>query len=570
MNVDDRDEGASGPAAASADPAAAPEPPAPDAVLTPAPDGAQGAEAEVAPEATDAPRRTFFRRFREVVHLPRTRRGLIALLLVLGAVLSMFVVGATSVIAWTETDDFCGRCHTMGPEVVAHTNGPHSDVTCGECHVSRGDDGWIKAKMLGTRQLIEFVLGTFPEPIPPPDHDSLPPPSETCQRCHKLDRVGTAALVTRTQYTEDLENTRQFIGLMIRPGGGDVFDVGRSVHWHVLADVEFRSDDESGQSVRWVGVTREDGTTEEYIRQDEIRLAEDVRPDLERIRAESVARPMDCISCHNRVGHPLPNPRRSLDAALASGKIDPELPYIKREGMRLLWSNFATDAAAEAAIDKLRDFYELRYPEIADRRADDVTAAIEEIKVLYRLTATPVMRVTATTYPDNLGHTDFAGCFRCHDGGHSLVENGVATKKTIPSSCDTCHTFPQIGAVASLPLGVPPDTHDDRLWVFNHRLEATGVDPRASTCGECHARDYCSNCHATGAIKVDHDQMLTNHASVIRESGPNACAYCHQPVYCARCHSEPVLPGSAPFISGSLNESPPGLRWPLVLTASRP
>ena len=45
---------------------------------------------------------------------------------------------------------------------------------------------------------------------------------------------------------------------------------------------------------------------------------------------------MDCITCHNRVGHPLPSPRRSLDASLAAGRIDPELPYIKREGMRIL------------------------------------------------------------------------------------------------------------------------------------------------------------------------------------------------------------------------------------------
>jgi hypothetical protein len=459
----------------------------------------------------------------------------------------------------------------MGPELAAHAAGPHGDVTCGECHVGPGVDGWIKAKLNGTRQLVEIVLGTFPEPIPPPDHDNLPPPAETCLRCHSLDRVGTAALVTRTEYTEDEANTRQFIGLMIRPGGGDVFDVGRSVHWHVLADVQFRSDDEAGQSIRWVGVTQADGTVEEYIRQDEIRLAEDVAPDLERIAGESAARPMDCISCHNRIGHPLPSPRRAMDQAMAGGRIDPDLPYIKREGMRILWSNYASDAAADAEIDRLRGFYELRYPDVATRDAVAINEAIDELKVLYRLAATPEMRVTATTYPDNLGHTDFAGCFRCHDGGHFLVKNGAATKKAIPSSCDTCHTFPQIGgAIASLPLGVPPETHDDTVWVFNHRLVATDEDPGTNACGECHARDYCSNCHATGAITVDHDQMLTNHAESIRQSGAEACAYCHQPVYCARCHSEPVLPGSGPPVGAVLPEGAPGLQWRRVAAADGP
>ena len=562
MGGDDRDLGSSSPDVA---------PVAPDGELTEAPAGSgdepsDPAEAETT-EIPGPPSR--LRRLLSFIHPPRTRRGLAALLLVLGAFGTFFVVGATSVIAWTETADFCGRCHTMGPELSAHAAGPHSDVTCGECHVSPGVDGWVRAKLNGTRQLIEIVLGTFPEPIPPPDHDSLPPPSETCLRCHSLDRVGTAALVTRTGYTEDEANTRQFIGLMIRPGGGDVFDVDRSVHWHVLADIEFRSEDEAGQRIRLVRVTRDDGRVEEYIRQDEIRLAEDVGPDIERIEAQSEARPMDCISCHNRVGHPLASPRRSLDQALAGGRIDPELPYIKRESMRILWSNFASEAAADAEIERLRTFYELRYPDVAARDAVAINNAIDEIKLLYRLTSTPEMRVTASTYPDNLGHTDFAGCFRCHDGGHFLVENGAATKEVIPSSCDTCHTFPQIGAVASLPLGVPPGTHDDRLWVFSHRLVAPGADPGTNTCGECHARDYCSNCHATGAITVDHDEMLTNHAEAIRTSGATACAYCHQPVYCARCHSEPVMPGSAPLQGTSLTQPIDGIRWPLIATADR-
>jgi nitrate/TMAO reductase-like tetraheme cytochrome c subunit len=567
MDGDDRDPGTSGPDVAA---------PIPDDVTEVAsgdvaPPTDVALPTDVAPPPVEPPATPGrLRRMRSFIHLPRTRRGVAALLLVMGAFGTFFVVGATTVIAWTETADFCGRCHTMGPELAAHAAGPHSDVTCGECHVGPGVEGWIKAKVNGTRQLVEIVLGTFPEPIPPPDHDSLPPPAETCLRCHSLDRVGTANLVTRTEYTEDEANTRQFIGLMIRPGGGDVFDVGRSVHWHVLADVEFRSDDEAGQAIRWVGVTRADGTVEEYLRQDEIRLAEDVTPDLERIKRESAARPMDCISCHNRIGHPLPSPRRAMDQSMAGGLIDPELPYIKREGMRILWSNFASDTAADAEIDRLRNFYALHYPEVAKRDAVAIDEAIDEIKVLYRLAATPEMRVTASTYPNNLGHTDFPGCFRCHDGGHYLVENGAATKKAIPSSCDTCHTFPQIGgAIASLPLGVPPDTHDDRLWVFSHRLVAPGSDPGTNSCGECHARDYCANCHATGAIAVDHDEMLTNHAAVIRSSGAAACAYCHQPVYCARCHSEKVLPGSAPPVGTGLMAPPPGVQWPLIAVADR-
>jgi hypothetical protein len=42
--------------------------------------------------------------------------------------------------------------------------------------------------------------------------------------------------------------------------------------------------------------------------------------------------------------------------------------------------------------------------------------------------------VTWGTYPNNLGHTDFPGCFRCHDGSHTTADG-----KTIAQDCNTCH-----------------------------------------------------------------------------------------------------------------------------------
>jgi nitrate/TMAO reductase-like tetraheme cytochrome c subunit len=475
--------------------------------------------------------------------IPRSRGGMFALLLLLGGLGSVFMFTGVSVLHWTETADFCGRCHSMEPELAAYEAGAHREVSCAECHVEPGVAGWIKAKMNGTRQLVEVVLGTYPEPIPPPDHAELPPASVTCQKCHTVERFALAKLQTVTQYTEDEKNTRQFVGLMIRPRGGDVFDVDRSVHWHVIRDVVYRTSDSNAATIDYVAVIASDGTVREFISQDQIRIREDVRPDIERILARDHERTMTCYDCHNRVGHPIPNPRKAMDQAMSSGRVDPSLPYIKREAMRILWSGYSTFEAADRAADQLRTYYELRYPLMARTKSAAIDAAIEEIKVLYRLTATPEMKVTAATYPDNLGHRDFPGCFRCHDGGHFLVEDGVATEKAIPATCDACHTFPQLGeAVASLPLGIPPETHNDGLFVFNHRLAVDSVDPGRTSCGECHARDYCANCHDTGAVGVGHDEMLIEHAAVIRDTGAQACAYCHQPVYCARCHNEPVLP----------------------------
>lgn len=548
------------PAATAADPEASRSASAVDVTATSAADPEPTPPAADAFEDRDA-------RLRRLLRLPRSRAGIFALLLVLGGAGLASIFGGVSLVMWTETDDFCGRCHSMAPELAAYASGPHRQVTCGECHVEPGIDGWIKAKLNGTRQLAELVLGTYPTPIPPPDHAALPSAKDTCMHCHNVERTALATLKTRTQFTEDEANTRQFVGLMIRPGGGDVFDVDRSVHWHVLREVRYWTPGESAAAIDYVVAVAADGSVREFIAQDQVKVADDVRPDIDRIKAVTHEREMTCYDCHNRVGHPIANPRREIDRDLAAGVVDASLPYLKREAMRVLWGDFPDMAAADRAADRIADFYGRFYPDVAKTKSAQIEDAVARIKVLYRLSATPEMRVTAATYPDHLGHMDSPGCFRCHDGGHFLVQNGVATTQAIPSTCDTCHTFPQIGPVASLPLGVPPETHDDGLWVFNHRGVAPDLDPGGTSCGECHARDYCVNCHATGAVTVDHDEMLLDHARVIRESGNQACAYCHQPVYCARCHADPVLPTTLPPSSGRsgfVPPGPPGLQWPLV------
>ena len=48
----------------------------------------------------------------------------------------------------------------------------------------------------------------------------------------------------------------------------------------------------------------------------------------------------------------------------------------------------------------------------------------------------PAMNVTWGKYPMNIGHTDFPGCFRCHDGGHA-AKNG----DSITQDCNACHNL---------------------------------------------------------------------------------------------------------------------------------
>jgi len=48
----------------------------------------------------------------------------------------------------------------------------------------------------------------------------------------------------------------------------------------------------------------------------------------------------------------------------------------------------------------------------------------------------PDMKVTWGVYPMNIGHEDFPGCFRCHDGAHSSKGGDSITQ-----DCNACHNL---------------------------------------------------------------------------------------------------------------------------------
>jgi hypothetical protein len=315
--------------------------------------------------------------------------------------------------------------------------------------------------------------------------------------------------------------------------------------------VTYTTSDDRARKIDLVEIQEPNGTTEQFIAGQQVAVSTDVKPDIDRLKAVQSSRQMDCIDCHNRIGHGVPSPEQAVDEAIAAGRIGAGLPYIKRDGVALLKGDYSSLAAADKAITGLRDTYAARYPLVLKAHGGQVTEAINTLKTTYRLVATPAMKVQARTYPDNLGHQSSPGCFRCHDGAHYKVVKGRITNQTIPSACATCHTFPQVGAnVSDVPLGDKPADHKDKLYVFGHKNAVSKIDPSGTTCAACHKPSYCENCHDSGAIKVKHTTMLYKHADASRAAGgTQACAYCHQPVYCAGCHKKPVLGPGAEVLS---------------------
>lgn len=546
-------------------------------------------------EVTEAQPRRRFRRTRalfapvgrvlaKIPHPPwRSKRGIFILFCLVSGSGLVVGVGGLTAVHFSETAGFCGLCHTMNPQLAAYGISAHKDVACGECHVEPGLAGLVKAKLNGTKELKALIMGNYPTPIEPPDHAKLPNTKDTCLKCHSREKLtangGPVKLILRPRYKADEANTRELVAIMLRPAGlgqpsatsGEAVDSTeggvRGVHWHIDQKVTYTSSDERARKIDLVEITGKDGSKEQYIAGTEVSVSTDVKPDIDRLKLNG-DRLMDCVDCHNRVGHDFPSPERAVDEAIADGRISTALPFIKRDGVALLNGDYPTVDAAEKAITALGTTYATKYPLVFEKHGAQVTGAINELKTIYNLVATPAMKVEAKTYPDNIGHQGSLGCFRCHDDAHFLVVKGKITNKKIPSTCATCHTFPQISGSASpaslasqvagpkatsaetpvgidlvnFPLGARPSDHKDRLYVFSHKRSVAKTDAAGTTCAGCHKPTYCLNCHDSGAIKVTHTDMLYKHTAAIEKaSGTQGCAYCHLPVYCQKCHKEPVL-----------------------------
>ena len=122
-------------------------------------------------------------------------------------------------------------------------------------------------------------------------------------------------------------------------------------------------------------------------------------------------------------------------AAMALGEIPVTLPYIKKKGLEALKENYSSSKdAADRLPGSIISFYQKTFPDLYEKRSQDIIQAAQAVLAVYNRTVCPDLKVTWGTYPNNLGHTDFPGCFRCHDGSHATAGNASITQ-----DCNTCH-----------------------------------------------------------------------------------------------------------------------------------
>ena len=367
-----------------------------------------------------------------VVDLRQPHQRTVALMVFVLTVVNLLIVSLAAYggVHAMESNAFCGQvCHTtMEPQFVAHQAWPHARVQCTACHVGPGAGAFVEAKMAGTRQLFQVMTGRVPRPVPPPSH-LIRTARETCEGCHWSELFrGDKQKVVR-EYADDEANTETTTMLRLHVGGGSRrLGVGAGIHWHMNLDnqIDFAAAPAGADVIPYVRLTDRQGNVREYFAEGVTR---------EQV-ADAELQRMDCMDCHNRPAHTLHfTPQRAVDAAISQGRIPRELPFARRETIAVLTATYPDREAALAAIDeRLNGFYTSR----GNVDAPLVRRAVVAAQEIWSQNVFPAMNVTWGTYPNNIGHVDSPGCFRCHDESHTSADG-----KVISQDCELCHTLPE-------------------------------------------------------------------------------------------------------------------------------
>jgi nitrate/TMAO reductase-like tetraheme cytochrome c subunit len=368
---------------------------------------------------------------------PRDRRFLGVFLT--GTVLFLLISAVLSyhTYHYTESVQFCGQaCHTvMKPELVTYSHGPHARVACVECHIGPGAAWFVKAKISGTYQVYAVAFNKYPKPVPTPIKN-LRPAQETCEQCHWPKKFVGNLDKTYNYFLGDETNTPFSVRLTMKVGGGDATHgpVG-GIHWHMNVGnkIEYFATDEARQKIPWVRVTDQQGVVTEYRTRNFTNAV-----------SEHALRRMDCMDCHNRPAHTYQSPNDAVNLAISLGHIDRALPWIKTNAVFALTRAYTNETQALQSIATLLSE---RYP--GDGR---IRPAIDSVQQIYKENFFPEMNASWEKYPNNIGHKDWAGCFRCHDGQHKTVDGKRMIKA---NDCNACHTILTQGSGADLNLLTP-------------------------------------------------------------------------------------------------------------------
>jgi len=337
------------------------------------------------------------------------------------AFLFVTAFGSYETYHYTESVEFCGKtCHApMKPEFVASQHGIHANVECVDCHVGPGAAAFFRTKLNGVKQLYHAIKDDYARPIYVSEANPRPPQA-ICEQCHWPNRYVGNIVRSYQHYLSDEQNTPFAVRLLLNVGGGDLSNGppgGIHFHMNIANKIEYIATDKHLETIPWVRMTNPQGVVTEY------RTAEFTDDP-----AKHEIRRMDCLDCHSRPAHRIQTPNDSIDHALSTGRLDPKTPWVKSKVVAALVKEYKTTPEAEQGIAaSLRE----AYPDAAV--ADPIIGVAKEI---YHANFFPEVKTDWRSHPDFVGHKNWNGCFRCHDGKHTTADGKSSIKA---SDCRSCH-----------------------------------------------------------------------------------------------------------------------------------
>ena len=401
------------------------------------------------------------------LNVPRQRNVALTIVALAFVFVCASAFGSYQAYEYTESVEFCGQtCHNvMKPEAVAFAATAHARIKCVDCHVGEGAQSYARSKLAGARQLVSLMAGTYSRPVETPVRN-MRPADQTCEHCHWPSKFHGPLLRTFNHYAYDEKNSLRQTRMLINVGGGDP-STGpvAGIHWHMNLgnEITFISSDKQRQVIPWIRVKDRNGNVTEYV--------DRARPPSAEQMANADKRRMDCIDCHNRPAHTYLPPDVAVDRSFSAGRLDPSVPYLKKQIVETLNKPYKTeDEAVRTIAQSLEGFYRSNYGDLYTQKPDVIKGAIGETQRIFKTYFFPEMRTNWETHPNNIGHLYSSGCFRCHDGEH--VSN---TGKVIRNDCNICHT---VLSDSARPATAPQTIN------FQHPVDLGGLADRK--CESCH------------------------------------------------------------------------------------
>jgi hypothetical protein len=287
--------------------------------------------------------------------------------------------------------------------------------------VGSGASSFVKSKINGMHQVLAVMTGNYERPIPTPVAN-LRPARDTCEQCHWPQKFYGDTINVVPEYANDEASTPNPTKLVMHVGGGlPGLGAAGGIHWHnnPQIEIDFVAADAAREMIPYVRLKDASGKVTEFRAAD----ADDNKI------ASAERRRMDCVDCHNRPTHKFfASPERAVDLALSRGAIPVKLPFARKRSVEVLTATYPDrDTAQKEIAQRLRAAY-------GAQSGPDVDQLVKAVQFLQARSVFPAMKVTWGTHPDNLGHTDAQGCFRCHDDQHKSADGRV-----ISQDCALCH-----------------------------------------------------------------------------------------------------------------------------------